>query len=135
MFSRSLHKREAVDPTTELHIKTLVPGDALNFPKVGDSVCINYVGFLEDGTMFDNSYNRKQPLYFQLGANQVIAAFDLALLTMSRGQKVTLTAPSHLAYGEVGYPPVIPGKATLRFEIELITFAAPLDENLQRSVG
>lgn len=132
MFNR--WKKEEVDPTTELNIKTTVPGDALHFPSFGDCVCVQYVGWLErDGTMFDNSYNRNQSLFFKLGAGQVIAAFELALPKMSRGQKIRLVAPPHLAYGELGYPPIIPGKASLIFEIELISFATPaLDENLQR---
>lgn len=134
MFSRQ--KREEEDPTAELKIKTLVPGDALNFPSFGDCVCVQYVGWLErEGTMFDNSYNRKQSLFFKLGGGRTIAAFELALTKMSRGQKITLVAPPHLAYGELGYPPIIPGNAALRFEIELISFSTPvLDENLQRPV-
>ena len=85
--------------------------------------------------MFDNSYNRKQPLFIQLGSSQAIAAFELAIPKMSRGQKISLIAAPHNAYGELGYPPVIPGNATLRFEIELISFGSPIIENLQRSVA
>ncbi|CAM9359140.1 unnamed protein product, partial [Ectocarpus fasciculatus] len=106
-----------------LNIRTLVPGDALNFPSYGDCVCVQYVGWLaREGTMFDNSYNRKQSLFFKLGSGQTIAAFELALPKMSRGQKIQLVAPPHLAYGEVGYPPIIPGNSALKFEIELISF-------------
>jgi FK506-binding protein 1 len=132
MFSRQ--KKEEIDPTAELNIRTIVAGDALNFPSYGDCVCVHYVGWLDrEGTMFDNSYNRKQALFFKVGSGQAIAAFELALIKMSRGQKIKLVAPSHLAYGEVGYPPIIPGNSALKFEIELISFSTPVfDENLQR---
>jgi FKBP-type peptidyl-prolyl cis-trans isomerase len=52
------------------------PGDAVNYPKMGDSVAVNYIASLPDGTIFDNSFDRSQPIYFVLGGDQVIPGFE-----------------------------------------------------------
>jgi hypothetical protein len=119
----NLYWNEDADSVAELKIKTVKPGNASNFPKFGDSVCVQYEAFLSDGTLFDSSYRRNQPLYFKLGSGQVISAFEFALPTMSRGQKIRMTVPPHMGYGDEGYPPIIPPRATLKYELELVTFA------------
>jgi FK506-binding protein 1 len=63
-------------PESTLVIKTLIPGDAVHFPRSGDTCLVNYVGYLSDGTMFDNSYVRDRPLCFILGERQVIAGWE-----------------------------------------------------------
>ena len=119
----------------EINMGTIVPGDATNFPKTGDSVLVHYIGYLEDGTMFDNSYNRQRPLCFVVGKGQVIQGWDDIITKMSRGQKARFVFPPKLAYGDRGYPPVIPPMATLTFEIELVSFSSQSTrEMLQRDV-
>jgi len=88
--------------------------------KNGDNVSVHYVGTLEDGTKFDSSIDRGEPFSFDLGASRVIKGWDLGILGMKIGEKRKLTIPSDLAYGDDGIPNVIPPKATLIFEVELL---------------
>lgn len=87
--------------------------------KSGDMVAVDYRGFLEDGSVFDESYKRGQTFSFSVGAGQVIAGWDEGLLGMKVGEKRRLTIPSNLAYGPNGIPGAIPGGATLIFDVEL----------------
>jgi peptidylprolyl isomerase len=93
-------------------------------PKVGQQVTVNYSGFLTDSahTMFDSSVERNQPFQFALGRKGVIAGWDEGVALMHKGDKAKLIIPSNLGYGDRGYPGVIPPKATLIFDIELISF-------------
>lgn len=86
----------------------------------GDVLHMHYRGTLEDGTEFDSSYNRGDPLSFTLGSGQVIRGWDQGLLAMCVGEKRKLVIPPELAYGSRGAPPTIPGDATLTFEVELV---------------
>lgn len=86
----------------------------------GDVLHMHYRGTLEDGTEFDSSYNRGDPLTFTLGSGQVIRGWDQGLLAMCVGEKRKLVIPPELAYGSRGAPPTIPGDATLTFEVELV---------------
>ncbi len=88
--------------------------------KAGDRVWVHYIGKLENGTEFDNSYKRGEPLEFNLGQGKVIKGFDEGLQGMQVGQKRTLTIPSDIGYGAAGAPPAIPANATLVFEVELV---------------
>ncbi|KAI5777840.1 FKBP-type peptidyl-prolyl cis-trans isomerase [Geopyxis carbonaria] len=85
----------------------------------GDTLRMHYRGTLEDGTEFDASYNRGQPLEFPIGAGRVIKGWDQGLLDMCVGEKRKLIIPSDLAYGDRGTGP-IPARATLIFETELV---------------
>mmetsp|Transcript_17099 Transcript_17099/g.18553 ORF Transcript_17099/g.18553 Transcript_17099/m.18553 type:complete len:155 (-) Transcript_17099:62-526(-) len=105
-------------------LKIVQPGDAVNYPKHGDSICIHYAGYLEDGTCFDNSWQRGQSINFLLGSKQVIEAIELVVPLLSRGEKARLVIPSEYGYGERGYPPIIPPNSTLIYEIQLITFSS-----------
>jgi FKBP-type peptidyl-prolyl cis-trans isomerase FkpA len=87
-------------------------------PKVSDIVKVNYRGTLVDGTEFDSSYKRNEPATFPLG--QVIPCWTEGVQKMKVGGKSQLVCPSSIAYGERGSPPVIPGGATLIFEVELL---------------
>jgi FKBP-type peptidyl-prolyl cis-trans isomerases 1 len=87
-------------------------------PKMGDRVKVHYVGSLLDGTEFDNSVKRGEPLEFPVSA--VIEGWQDLLITMKEGMKVKAWIPSALAYGEAGVPPLIPANALLVFEVELL---------------
>jgi len=86
----------------------------------GKAVAVHYVGTLEDGTKFDSSRDRGQPFVFGLGARQVIAGWDEGVKGMKVGGLRKLIIPSDMAYGDSGIPGVIPPKATLVFEVELL---------------
>jgi FKBP-type peptidyl-prolyl cis-trans isomerase FkpA len=87
-------------------------------PKASDTVKVNYRGTLENGTEFDSSYKRNAPVSFPL--NQVIPCWTEGVQKMKVGGKSQLVCPASIAYGKEGRPPVIPGGATLTFEIELL---------------
>jgi FKBP-type peptidyl-prolyl cis-trans isomerase FkpA len=97
--------------------KDIQPGTGAS-PSASDSVKVNYRGKLIDGTEFDSSYRRNQPAQFPLSG--VIRCWTEGVQKMKVGGKAQLVCPSNLAYGEKGHPPVIPGGATLVFEIELL---------------
>jgi len=85
----------------------------------GKVVSVNYTGKLTDGTKFDSSYDRGQPIEFPLGSGRVIKGWDQGLEGMKVGGKRKLTIPPQLGYGERGMGP-IPPNATLVFDVELM---------------
>lgn len=87
-------------------------------PKAADKVKVHYIGALLDGTEFDNSVKRGEPLEFPVSA--VIEGWQDLLQVMKEGEKVKAWIPSALAYGEEGVPPMIPANALLVFEVELL---------------
>lgn len=86
----------------------------------GTMVSVHYTGMLEDGSVFDSSIPRGEPITFQLGAGMVIQGWEQGILGMKVGGKRHLVIPSDLAYGPQGRPPVIPANATLIFDVELV---------------
>ncbi|XP_034916023.1 FK506-binding protein 2 [Populus alba] len=86
----------------------------------GDSIKVHYRGKLTDGTVFDSSFERGDPIAFELGSGQVIKGWDQGLLGACVGEKRKLKIPAKLGYGEQGSPPTIPGGATLIFDTELV---------------
>ena len=88
--------------------------------KSGDTVTVNYVGSLENGTKFDSSYDKNTPFTTQIGVGQVIKGWDEGIVGMKVGGKRRLIIPPALGYGEQEAGGVIPPNATLLFEVELL---------------
>ncbi len=107
----------AVKTPSGLIYRELRPGTGAS-PKATDIVKVNYRGSLTDGTEFDSSYKRNEPISFPL--NHVIPCWTEGLQKMKVGGKSQLVCPSAIAYREEGSPPAIPGGATLIFEVELL---------------
>jgi peptidylprolyl isomerase len=93
---------------------------------------VNYTGWLTDGRKFDSSHDTtdkgapRTPISFPLGARRVIAGWDLGFEGMRVGGQRRLFIPYQLAYGEAGRPPVIPPKAELIFDVEVMAIADTL---------
>jgi FKBP-type peptidyl-prolyl cis-trans isomerase len=88
-------------------------------PRTGQGVSVHYIGWLESGREFNNSYKLGRPAEFELGPG-LIPGWNEALQTMKVGGKRRIILPPKLAYGVAGKPPDIPPNATLTFEIELL---------------
>jgi FKBP-type peptidyl-prolyl cis-trans isomerase len=87
-------------------------------PGETDTVVCHYTGYLKDGTKFDSSRDRGEPLSFQL--NQVIKGWQEGLKTMKVGGRRKLTIPAELGYGERGAGDTIPPNSVLIFDVELV---------------
>ena len=98
-------------------ITTLKPGSGES-PKASDKVKVHYQGTLTDGTVFDSSFQRGEPVTFPL--NGVIRCWTEGVQMMKVGGKSRFVCPADLAYGERGAPPRIKPGATLVFEVELL---------------
>ena len=90
-------------------------------PSKGNKVKVHYKGMLLDGTVFDSSLKRNQPIEFTLGIGQVIKGWDEGISLLGIGDKASFIIPSDLAYGASGAGGVIPPNTTLVFEVELIS--------------
>uniref|UniRef100_A0A8C5A7A9 peptidylprolyl isomerase n=1 Tax=Gadus morhua TaxID=8049 RepID=A0A8C5A7A9_GADMO len=93
----------------------------------GDFVRYHYNGSLLDGTFFDSSYSRNHTYDTYVGKGYVIAGMDEALIGVCMGERLTITIPPHLAYGEEGTGSKIPGSAVLVFDVHIIDFHNPSD--------
>ncbi|XP_014899998.1 peptidyl-prolyl cis-trans isomerase FKBP11 [Poecilia latipinna] len=109
--------------TDELQVETLVKPETCSvLSTIGDTLKVHYTGKLMDGQMIDSSLSR-DPLVIVLGKRTVIPGLEQSLIGVCEGQKIKATIPSHLAYGKKGYPPTIPGDATLEFEVEVLSLS------------
>lgn len=88
--------------------------------EAGKTVKVHYSGYLADGKLFDSSVERGEPIEFPLGQHQVIQGWEEGIALMNVGDKLRLIIPYDLAYGEQGREPIIPAKANLTFDVELI---------------
>lgn len=104
---------------TGLQYEILTEGNG-EIAKKGNSVEVHYTGWLTDGTKFDSSKDRNQTFSFELGTPNIIKGWNEGVAGMKVGETRVLLIPYKLGYGINGYPGVIPPKATLKFEIELI---------------
>jgi peptidylprolyl isomerase len=89
--------------------------------KLGKYLTVHYTGYLLDGSKFDSSIDRGEPITFPYGGHRVIQGWDTGFEGMNVGGKRRLFIPYQLAYGEAGRPPVIPAHATLIFDMELVS--------------
>jgi peptidylprolyl isomerase len=115
------------EPPTELQVTTLIEGEGPE-AQVGDTVTVHYVGVLsEDGTEFDNSYDRGTPFDVTLGDGNVIQGWEEGLLGVQAGERVQLDIPADLAYGDTGSPPVIEPGDALTFVIDVLAVTPGAD--------
>lgn len=115
-------------------MKEILKEGSGEMPKKGHEVVAHYVGTLaSDGSKFDSSRDRDDPFKFQLGTGQVIKGWDVGFASMKKGEKAVLTIQSDYGYGSGGSPPKIPGGATLKFEVELLSFGEKKKEPWEMS--
>ena len=122
----------ATPATTPLRVERLAGDDLIKevlaegagaCPQLGDEVHAHYTGRLaSDGSVFDSSVARGTPFTFTLGRGEVIKCWDEGFATMKRGERAVLQCAPSYGYGARGSPPKIPANATLRFEVELLSF-------------
>lgn len=110
---------KTVKTQSGLQYEDLIPGSGAS-PEPGKKVTVHYTGWLTDGTKFDSSVDRNEPLTFVIGAGQVIPGWDEGLMGMKIGGKRKLIIPPSLGYGAAGAGGVIPPNATLVFEVILL---------------
>lgn len=119
-YARTVSPNPIVLKPQEVTIEEIDKGDVMSHrAKEGDTVAIHYTGKLMDGTKFDSSLDRNQPLEFTLGKHQVVAGFEQGVTGMHVGGKRIVQIPPQLGYGSRAVGP-IPANSTLIFEIELV---------------
>ncbi|KZT50482.1 hypothetical protein CALCODRAFT_488672 [Calocera cornea HHB12733] len=107
----------------QVSIQLTRPGDGINRARVrGDVILINYTATLADGTVVDATLDRGKPYRLEYGQGDAINGLDWAMgrPAMSLGARAKVTIPSCYAYGKRGWPPMIPGDATLYFDVEVV---------------
>lgn len=125
-------KTRGVNKGTETPVVTATPDNGLVIQDIvvgsgkvaenGDTLSAHYIGKLENGTIFDESYDGGQPIQFILGSGQLIKGWELGLIGMKEGGKRRLVIPPELGYGARGAGNgAIPPNAILLFEIELVS--------------
>jgi len=134
LLSGCLDKKKNNEPKQEFTMTTLPSGlqyeiltpakDDASAAQQGQEVVVHYTGWLDEngkqGKKFDSSRDRGQTFSFKLGAGQVIKGWDEGVSGMKIGELRRLIIPANLGYGARGAGGVIPGNATLIFEVELI---------------
>ena len=89
-------------------------------PRTGQTAVVHYTGTLTNGTKFDSSRDRGQPMEYVFGRQPMIKGWDEGITTMKVGGRRRLVIPPALGYGDYGSPPKIPGGSTLLFDLELL---------------
>jgi len=125
IFQTSCFKNQ--ETLDELTIRDIVLGEGV-FAENGDTLTVDYQGWLENGTQFDSSIERGVPFIFTLGIGQVIQGWDEGILGMKVGGIRELIIPPHLGYGNQAIYP-IPANSILTFEVQLISIRKSLNGN------
>ncbi|MBF0359773.1 MAG: FKBP-type peptidyl-prolyl cis-trans isomerase [Oligoflexia bacterium] len=115
-LEKFISENGGIKTETGLAYKIISEGNGKQ-PTARDTVEVHYKGMLINGEVFDSSYSRNQKISFPL--KNVISGWTEGLQLIKEGGKIHLVIPSDLGYGDRGAPPVIPGGATLIFEVEL----------------
>jgi len=124
-------KKEGVKTTESgLQYEVITEGSGAS-PSPTDTVKVHYKGALLDGTVFDSSYDRGEPVEFPL--NAVIPGWTEGLQLMKAGSKYKLYIPSKIAYGERGVSQVIPPNSVLSFEVELLEIVSPKADGTEKT--
>tara|TARA_Y100000741_G_scaffold365057_1_gene358741 strand:- start:1769 stop:2746 length:978 start_codon:yes stop_codon:yes gene_type:complete len=124
--------RQAIKPKKFIETKELIQDKLFkyilksstnqDFPKQGQIIQAHYTGRLLDGTKFDSSYDRNEPIIFTLGEKQVIQMWDISFATMKKGEKALIIGHPDIAYGDATNSSIIPPNSYLSFTVELIDF-------------
>ena len=112
-------KKGAIVTSSGLAYKIIKKGTGTK-AEAGKTVSVHYTGKLSNGTKFDSSYDRNQPIEFELGRGRVIKGWDEGISLLNVGSKATFIIPPDLGYGARGAGGVIPPNATLIFDVELV---------------
>ncbi|XP_057249166.1 peptidyl-prolyl cis-trans isomerase FKBP65 isoform X2 [Beta vulgaris subsp. vulgaris] len=102
-------------------------GTTWQTPFPGDEVEVHYSGHVEDGSSLGSSLEKGAPFKFKLGQREVIEGLDEGVATMKKGERAIFKVPPQLAYGEAGFPPLIPPHSTLIFDVEMISWSTIRD--------
>ncbi|HAM98228.1 MAG TPA: hypothetical protein DCQ26_06420 [Marinilabiliales bacterium] len=95
------------------------------FAKLGDNTYVHYTALLPDGTIFDSSRKRGEPVRITVGIHQVFEGWDMGLLLMQKGTKIRLLIPPALAYGKEGYKNMVPSNSPILLDVEMIDLVPP----------
>lgn len=120
IFVKKAYPNAVKTPSGLYYYKTTTTEEAQAMP--GSVVKVHYRGSLISGKVFDESYSRKEPLQFPLGAGKVIPGWDEGIALLRKGEKATLIIPSYLAYGSQGIQGVIEPNSALIFDVQLVDF-------------
>mmetsp|Transcript_79864 Transcript_79864/g.159477 ORF Transcript_79864/g.159477 Transcript_79864/m.159477 type:complete len:110 (-) Transcript_79864:325-654(-) len=108
---------------SDVKVEIFAAGDGINYPRTGQTVTVHYTGFLPDGAIFDSSRERGKPFHFKLGSEQVIPGLDKGISQLSIGERAKIYIPASYAYGDRGFPGLVPPDSAIVFDLELITFS------------
>ena len=136
LFTLAAVSAEVKETESGLKVEYISKPDACDkVARNEDMLSMHYVGTLESGAKFDSSYDRSEPFKFQIGVGQVIKGWEEGVLGMCVGEKRKLIVPPALGYGDQGAGDIIPGGATLYFEVELIdTEEGPTPVNVFKQI-
>jgi FKBP-type peptidyl-prolyl cis-trans isomerase len=122
LVSFALSSSDAVDISGDGKVQKVIlqAGSGTKKPVPNQKVAIHYTGWLADGKVFDSSQAKGDAFTFVVGRG-VIPAWSLAVQTMTVGEKAKITVDYAYGFGERGYPPIIPARSQLTFELELVS--------------